>query len=60
MYDGSFATRVYAVSARHAQLIEYGHRAVAKGGKYTGKDVKGIPYFWKSHTKTLKMSSGTR
>lgn len=48
VYDGSFATRVYA-SAPHAQLIEYGHRAVAKGGKYTGKDVKGYRIFGKAY-----------
>ena len=44
VYDGSFATRVYS-SAPHAQLIEYGHWAVAKGGKRTNVFVKGRRVF---------------
>ena len=47
VYDGSFATRVYT-GARHAHLIEYGHKAVAKGGKDTGKYIKGVRVFEKS------------
>ena len=44
VYDGSFATRVYT-GARHAHLIEYGHKAVAKGGKRTNVFVKGRRVF---------------
>lgn len=47
VYGGSFATRVYT-GAKHAHLIEYGHKAVAKGGKDTGKYVKGVRVFEKS------------
>ena len=48
IYDGSFVTRVYS-GARHAHLIENGHRAVVKGGKYTGKNVKGYRVFGKAY-----------
>lgn len=48
IYDGSFVTRVYS-GARHAHLIENGHRAVAKGKKDTGKFVKGYRVFGKAY-----------
>ncbi|WP_270445744.1 HK97 gp10 family phage protein [Fusobacterium varium] len=44
IYDDSFATRVYS-GARHAHLIENGHKAVTKGKKDTGKYVKGYRVF---------------
>lgn len=48
IYDGSFVTRVYS-GARHAHLIENGHKAVAKGKKDTGKFVKGYRVFGKTY-----------
>lgn len=48
IYDGSFVTRVYS-GARHAHLIENGHRAVVKGKKDTGKFVKGYRVFGKAY-----------
>ena len=48
IYDGSFVTRVYS-GARHAHLIENGHKAVAKGKKDTGKFVKGYRDFGKTY-----------
>lgn len=48
IYDGSFATRVYS-GARHAHLIENGHRVVVKGKKDTGKFVKGYRVFGKTY-----------
>ena len=48
IYDGNLVTRVYS-GARHAHLIENGHRAVAKGKKDTGKFVKGYRVFGKAY-----------
>lgn len=48
IYDGSFATRVYS-GARHAHLIENGHRVVVKGKKDTSKFVKGYRVFGKAY-----------
>lgn len=48
IYDGSFATRVYS-GAKHAHLIENGHRVVTKGKKDTGKFVKGYRVFGKAY-----------
>lgn len=48
IYDGSFVTRVYS-GARHAHLIENGHRAVTKSKKDTGKFVKGYRVFGKAY-----------
>ena len=58
IYDGSFVTRVYS-GARHAHLIENGHRAVAKGKKDTGKFVKGYRVFGKAY-ENFEDESGTR
>lgn len=44
VYDESNVIRVYS-GARHAHLIENGHRIVTKGKKDTGKFVKGHRVF---------------